>query len=95
MTNQLEAQLLEALNSVVDPNTNTSIVELDYVKRVGVNDERHVECEIEIPNTASSMKAQFKLLLEQAINKIEWVASVEVFVSVVRDATYHQDLGAC
>lgn len=93
MSSVLEQDILKALNTVADPNTGKSIVDLDYVKRVGVDDKRHVECELEIPNTASPMREQFKLLLEQAIGSIEWVQSVEVFVSIERDATMHKDLG--
>ncbi|MDA1354234.1 MAG: P-loop NTPase [bacterium] len=93
MSNVLEQDILDALNTVVDPNTGKTVVELDYVKRVGVDDKRRVECELEIPGTAASMRSQYKMLLEQAIGEVEWIESVEVFVSIQRDATMHKNLG--
>lgn len=71
------AQVLDALRSVVDPDLHRDIVALGFVKRVEINGSR-VACTIELTTPACPVREVLKSQCEAAILGILGVETVEI-----------------
>ena len=72
-----EAQILEALRPIEDPDFHKSIVELGFVKNVEIDGGR-VAFTIELTTPACPVKDQFKAAAERAVSALGGVTEVEV-----------------
>ena len=72
-----EAQILEALRPIVDPDFNKSIVELGFVKNVRI-DGGKVAFDIELTTPACPVKAEFERAARERVQALDGVGEVSV-----------------
>jgi len=72
-----EAEVLDALRPVIDPDFNKSIVDLDFIKNIEIDGTR-VSFEIELTTPACPVKAEFERESKERVEAIEGVETVEV-----------------
>ena len=72
-----EAQVLEALRPIVDPDFGKNIVELGFVQNV-VIDGGHVAFDIELTTPACPVKAEFEKAARERVAQIEGVVSIDM-----------------
>lgn len=81
MTNDKKyAEVLNALRVIIDPDLNQDIVSLGFVKNLTI-DGGKVSFTVALTTPACPLKASFKKLSEEAVQKLEWVNEVQVEMS--------------
>lgn len=88
-----EAQVLDALRAVQDPDLRRDIVALGFVKEVKIS-EGHVAFKVELTTPACPVKEQLKAECEEAVRALEGVTSiaVEMTAQVRQRKTEAEDL---
>ncbi|MBN9504173.1 MAG: chromosome partitioning protein [Armatimonadetes bacterium 55-13] len=88
-----EANVLEALRSVIDPDLRRDIVTLGFVKNVQIEGD-HVSFIVELTTPACPVKDQLKQECEERVSALEGVSSVsvEMTAQVRQRQTAPQDL---
>src|SRR3954471_14224944 len=79
-----DAQVLEALRPVQDPELHMSIVDLDMVKRITVNGGQ-VEVVVALTVAGCPLRAEITDRVTQAVSPLEGVTGVEVELTVMTD----------
>ncbi|HVG93822.1 MAG TPA: Mrp/NBP35 family ATP-binding protein [Planctomycetota bacterium] len=77
-----EAQVRQALKSVLDPDLHLDIVTLGFVKHVGI-EGGHVALRIELTTPACPVKEQLKAQAEEAVRRVPGVTSVAAEMTAV------------
>jgi ATP-binding protein involved in chromosome partitioning len=72
-----EAQVLDALRPIIDPDFNKSIVDLGFVKNIAI-DADSVAFDIELTTPACPVKAEFERAARERVEAIEGVGRVAV-----------------
>ncbi len=79
-------QVLEALESLIDPDLGTSVVQAGFVKNLEIREGR-VSFDLELTTPACPLKSQFQKRAQELVGGLEGVKSVEVrLTSRVRQA---------
>ena len=74
-----EAQVLQALEVVIDPDLGASVVECGFVKDLKVDPEKgSVSFALELTTPACPVKEQFETEAKDAVMRLPWAKSVEV-----------------
>src|SRR4051794_16998713 len=79
-----DAQVLEALRPVQDPELHMSIVDLDMVKRITVNGGQ-VEVVVALTVAGCPLRTEITNRVTQAVSPLEGVTGVEVELTVMTD----------
>jgi len=81
MTNdKKQAEVLDALRVIEDPDLHQDIVSLGFVKHLTINGG-DVSFTVALTTPACPLKASFKKLAEEAVMKLSWVDRVQVEMS--------------
>ena len=91
-----EAQVTEALKSVIDPELRQSVVELGMVRSIDVHDDGRVDVVISLTTPGCPIRAQFEQAVVDNVAPIDGVTSVGVGFDVLSDdekAGLQQKLG--
>ena len=72
-----EAQVLDALRPIIDPDFKKSIVDLGFVKDIAI-DGAHVAFKIELTTPACPVKAEFERAAQESVSALAGVDQVEV-----------------
>ena len=81
MTNdKKQAEVLDALRGIMDPDLNQDIVSLGFVKNLTIKGGE-VSFTVALTTPACPLKASFKKLSEAAVGKLDWVEAVHVEMS--------------
>jgi ATP-binding protein involved in chromosome partitioning len=72
-----EAQVLDALRPIIDPDFNKSIVDLGFVKDIAI-DGAHVAFKIELTTPACPVKAEFERAAQERVSALAGVDAVAV-----------------
>jgi ATP-binding protein involved in chromosome partitioning len=91
-----EAQVTEALKSVIDPELRRSVVELGMVRSIEIHDGGRVDVVISLTTPGCPIRAQFERTVVDNVGAIEGVTSVGVGFDVLSDqekAGLQQKLG--
>ncbi len=72
-----EAQILDALRPIVDPDFKRSIVDLGFIKNLVINGSA-VAFDIELTTPACPVKAEFQRSAEESVLAVDGVETVEV-----------------
>ena len=91
MSPTTEAQVLDALRPIQDPDFNRSIVDLGFVKDIEI-DAGRVAFKIELTTPACPVKEKFQQAAEQAVGALAGVERVEVDESEGQVRTFLADL---
>jgi ATP-binding protein involved in chromosome partitioning len=81
MSQVSEADVLNALRPIEDPDFRRSIVDLGFIKELEISDAGRVSFTIELTTPACPVKEQFQHAAEQAVGALPGVAGVEVRMS--------------
>lgn len=74
-----EAQVLQALEVVIDPDLGASVVECGFVKDLRVNpEEGSVSFALELTTPACPVKEQFETEAKEAVMRLPWAKTVDV-----------------
>jgi ATP-binding protein involved in chromosome partitioning len=73
-----EADILNALRPIQDPDFNRSIVDLGFVKNIDIASDGRVSFKIELTTPACPVKEQFQSAAQNAVAALPGVSSVEV-----------------
>jgi len=73
-----EAQVLEKLKVIIDPDLGKDIVSLGFVKNVIIDDVGNVSFVIELTTPACPVKDHFKRTAEAAVKELAWVKKVTI-----------------
>ncbi|HET7719463.1 MAG TPA: P-loop NTPase, partial [Acidimicrobiales bacterium] len=80
-----EAAVLEALRPVEDPELNRSIVDLEMVKQVSVNDEL-LRVTVALPSPEYPRRAELRDRIQAALAAVPGVGSVAIDLTVMTEA---------
>ena len=72
-----EAQVLESLSSIIDPDFQQDIVSLGFIKNLSIRDG-NVAFDIELTTPACPVKAEFQRGAEEAVGALDGVSVVKV-----------------
>jgi ATP-binding protein involved in chromosome partitioning len=78
MSSPTEAQILEALKSVVDPEIGRNLVDLDMVGGVRTGDGNAVDLRIRLPTPAYPKRERITAAVTEAVSKLPGTGSVRV-----------------
>ena len=81
-----EAQVTEALKSVIDPELRRSVVELGMVRSIEVHDDGRVDVVISLTTPGCPIRAQFERAVVENVGAVEGVGSVGVGFDVLSDS---------
>jgi Mrp family chromosome partitioning ATPase/DUF971 family protein len=73
-----EAEVLDSLRGIIDPDLHKDIVTLGFVKNLSVQPDGRVSFQVELTTPACPVKAQFKSACEEAVSRLPWVTAVAV-----------------
>ncbi len=76
-----EAEILDQLRSIIDPDLGKDIVSLGFIKNLRHDEAGRVSFTVELTTPACPIKEQFKTRCEEAIRALPWVTAVEVALS--------------
>ena len=81
-----EAQVTEALKSVIDPELRRSVVELGMVRSIDVHDGGRVDVVISLTTPGCPIRSQFEQAVVDNVGPLEGVSSVGVGFDVLSDS---------
>jgi Mrp family chromosome partitioning ATPase/DUF971 family protein len=76
-----EAEILDQLRSIIDPDLGKDIVSLGFIKDLQHDEKGRVSFTIELTTPACPVKEQFKARCEAAVRALPWVRAVDVALS--------------
>ncbi len=76
-----EAEVLNALRAIVDPDLGRDIVSLGFVRNLAGLDDGRVRFTLELTTPACPIKEQFRTQCVEALRALPWVKSVDVTLS--------------
>jgi Mrp family chromosome partitioning ATPase/DUF971 family protein len=76
-----EAEVLNALRVIIDPDQGKDIVTLGFVQDLKIGEDGSVSFVLELTTPASPVKEQFVSACEEAVSALPWVTSVFVLLS--------------
>jgi len=77
MPQATEAQILDALRPIIDPDFNKSIVDLGFVKDIAIDGAR-VAFKIELTTPACPVKEEFQRAAQESVSALDGVDEVDV-----------------
>lgn len=89
MSTPSEAAVLDALGRIQDPDFKKSIVDLGFVKNLGI-DDGHVSFSIELTTPACPVKEKFRGDARAAVLGVPGVTEVEVTMTAKTRASHHE-----
>src|SRR3954463_15636941 len=81
-----EAQVTEALKSVIDPELRRSVVELGMVRSINIHEDGRVDVIISLTTPGCPIRSQFERAVVDNVGPIEGVTSVGVGFDVLSDS---------
>lgn len=88
-----ESQVKEALYSVRDPELHQSIVDLNMVRRIGINGDR-VSVDVALTVAGCPLHQRIEEDVKNAVGKLDGVGTVAVTLSVMNEAERRQAFSA-
>jgi len=79
-----EAEVLDQLRGIVDPDLGRDIVSLGFIKEMKITEEGFVSFAVELTTPACPVKAQFQSACEVAVKRLPWVRRVTVTMTAQR-----------
>ena len=74
-----EAEVLQALSQIIDPDFGMDIVQCGFVKDLTVHQQSgHVKFRLELTTPACPIKDEFERQAHHVVTALEWVDTVEV-----------------
>ena len=73
-----EADVLDALRNVIDPDFGEDIVNCGFIKDLVIREPGDVTFTLELTTPACPVKEEFNRLSKEFIGKLDWVTSVNV-----------------
>src|SRR5258708_3406217 len=89
-------QILKSLEAVIDPELRRSVVELDMVRSIEIQDDGAVDVTISLTTPGCPIRGHFQTAVTNAVSAIEGVTRVNVAFDVLNDkqkAALQQKLG--
>ncbi|KAL3148584.1 hypothetical protein ABBQ38_014015 [Trebouxia sp. C0009 RCD-2024] len=79
-----EAEVLQALSQIIDPDFGMDIVQCGFVKDLSINNQSgHVKFRLELTTPACPIKDEFERKAHSVVAALEWVEGVEVTMDAV------------
>ncbi len=76
-----DAEVLEKLKAIVDPDLGNDIVSLGFVKNLKCDDAGNVAFGIELTTPACPVKEQFRAAADKLVRQLPWVKNVSITMS--------------
>ncbi|MFH0907532.1 MAG: P-loop NTPase [bacterium] len=81
MMHPRDAEILEKLKTVIDPDLGEDIVTLGFIKDLHHDDAGRVSFTVELTTPACPIKERFRSDCERLVRELPWVTSVDVIMS--------------
>jgi ATP-binding protein involved in chromosome partitioning len=81
-----KANILKALEVVIDPELHRSIVELDMVRSIEIGENGVVDVTVSLTTAGCPIKGHFQSSVAQAVSVLEGVTHVNIYFDVLDDA---------
>ena len=79
-----EAEVLQALSQIIDPDFGMDIVQCGFVKDLNVNQQSgHVKFRLELTTPACPIKDEFERKAHSVVTALSWVQQVDVKMDAV------------
>ena len=79
-----EAEVLDQMRSIMDPDLGKDIVSLGFIKNLQITAAGVVSFAVELTTPACPVKEQFRTQCEQNVRRLPWVTEVKVTMSAAK-----------